>query len=159
MALTQGAWTVKTVNNRLICTCTVATDGSDTIDLPTLKTPKELDGTKPFTVFIKSAGTIDASAAYIDLWGGYADDFVLTISSNAVNGATSGAELFAGTTDIKAGGSFALRVVPGSQGGVAQVTTFPGAVAVVPALPYYAINLDGTDALADTADLTYVIVQ
>ena len=159
MALTQGAWSSKTVNKHLICTCTVGVTTAEN-DAYTLPTPKELNGKKPWTLFIVPAEDLDdAGAIVVDLWGGYADDFVLTGDSTTV-AATSGAEI--GniiSTDIKAGVVCAVRIVPANVGTMAAVTTVPGAVATVAPLPYYAINLDGASTFQDAADVTFVIVQ
>lgn len=157
MALIQGAWAVTSVNGRMKAQCTVSNTGM--LDAYTLKTPKVLDGSKPWTLFVTADEDLDASAVYVDVWGGYSDSFALA-SENPPTAVGTGCEIFATTTDIKAGiNTFALRVIPGNVGVVAAVTTFPGAVAVIPPLPYYVINLDGADAIDDVAIITFTIIQ
>lgn len=159
MALTQGAWSVATVNNRMVATCTVGATTAEN-DLYTLKTPKQLDGSKPWTLFVVPAEDLDdAGAIAVDLWGGYADDFALTGDSTTV-AATHGAEIAnIVSTDIKAGTVHCVRIVPANVGTVAAVATIPGAVVTVAPLPYYAINLDGASTFQDACNVTFVIVQ
>lgn len=158
MALTQGAWTSKTVNGRYVATCTVAgTTGEN--DVYTLKTPKnEWDPTKPWTLFVYVDEDLTAAAtSFVNIWGGYSDSFAITGNDTTV-AATDGAQLFAGTTDLDAGGNQAYRILPDGYG-VSQVTTVPGAVAVIPALPYYAFNVNCGSALQDAASIVFKIVQ
>ena len=55
MALTQGAWSVSTVNGVNIMTCDVTATTSEN-DSYTLKTPEELDGSRPWTLVANAAG-------------------------------------------------------------------------------------------------------
>ena len=158
MALTQGAWTTKTVNGLAVHTCTVAGTTAEN-DVYTLPTPSTFDPAKPWTLFVYVDEDLTASgASALDVWGGYSASFALSGNDTTV-AATDGGLVYAVTTDIDAGGTLVLRVVPANQfGGVAQVATTP-ALAVLPALPYFAFNIDCTAALQDAASIVFVIVQ
>jgi hypothetical protein len=158
MALTQGAWSLKTVNRRLVAACTISGTTAEN-DVYTLKTPKELDPSKPFTlVFDVTEDLTAAGAAALDIWGGHSDSFAMTGNDTTV-AATDGALIVAITTDVDAGGVFAVRCVPGNEGAPAQVVTVPGAIVILPPLPYFAFNIDCTAALADAADVKFYIIQ
>jgi len=155
MAVTNSGWSVKTLNKRVVAVCRVSADTSDT-DLPTPKFPPEIDLAKPFNVIINvSKDMTAASSGYMDVHGGYASDFSLTGGTSLTT--VSGVEMFATTTDLDAGGVFSLRVIPGPTG-VAQVTTMPGGLAVIPPMPYLALNYDSA-ALQDAAYVDFIVVQ
>lgn len=160
MALTQGSWTHSTVGKKAVWTCVVSSSGADTVDLPTKKTPAELDVTRPFTLTVIPDATIDASAAYLDLWGGYADDFDLTtnITSHAVTTAVSGGELAILTGDCKAATPFFVELIPANVACVAAVTTMPYTAVTITPCAYYAFNIDGTNAL-QAVNVTFILTQ
>ena len=156
MALTQGAWAVKTVNGRMVASCTVSATTAEN-DVYTLKTPKELNTREPWSLIIDVTEDLTgAGTSALDIWGGHADDFAIT-GNDATVAATSGAFVVAITTDVDAGGVFSVRCVPGDSG-LTQVVTFP-AVVVLPPLPYYAFNIDATAVMADAADVKFYIIQ
>lgn len=158
MALTQGSWSEKTVAGHAVFTCSVAGTTAEN-DIYTLKTPTSLNTAEPWTLFVYVNEDLTAAgASALDVWGGYSDSFAITGNDTTVD-ATDGALVYAVTTDIDAGGTLVLRVVPATKfGGVAQVATTP-ALAVLPPLPYFAFNIDMTAALQDAATITFVIVQ
>jgi hypothetical protein len=159
MALTQSEWSVKTVNKHLVMSCTVAATTAE-YDAYTLKTPKDLDPTKPWILSVVTSATPDGSALPLDLWVGYADDFALTTEPVS---ATSGYQFKSIFDDI------VLAVTPieycfymDPESPVADVVTVAaiasGPKVRVPVAPYYIFNLDGTSTLnAHTA--TWTIVQ
>src|SRR3990167_8114111 len=90
MALTQGAWTGKTVNGSLILSCTVVSTTAEN-DAYTLKTPTTLNTKKAWSLIYYASATPDAQALPIDLWVGFDSDFAITGDSTTV-AATSGAQ-------------------------------------------------------------------
>jgi len=162
MALTQGAWSNKTVNGFMVGTCTVL-HTTDT-DAYTLKIPANyIDGTKPWVVFQSASATEDGQAMPVDLWIGYDDDFALSgqgANVVAVNGAmykqiTDDARLAVTTVE------HAYHMHPDL--GVADVVTI-AAIATgykinCPPAPYYAFNIDGGSALNTGVTATWVVVQ
>lgn len=154
MALTQSAWSVKTVNRRTISTCTVA--GTDDADLMTLRTPTSLDGTKPFSLVVNVPEDLTAAgAAALDIWGGYADNCSLA----AADAGTNCVLVHANSTDLDSGGTLVINVFPGIDGTLTQVTNASPGTALIPPYPYYIFNLDLTAGLEDAATITYTVIQ
>lgn len=162
MALTQSAWTVKSAksNKLMVASCTVTATTSEN-DAYTLKTPKELDPSKPWTLIVKTSAASDGAALPLDLWVGYSDSFVLSGNDSTV-AATDGVNFKNITDDIgySAASSACFYFDPNQQ--VADVVTIAaiatGYKVKVPIAPYYAFNLDGgSTLLAHTA--TYIIIQ
>lgn len=161
MALTQGTWTSKTVNGFMVATCDIVQTASET-DAYTLKTPPELDGTKPFTVVLSALATPDGSALPVDVWIGYEDSFVLSGQGASVV-ATNGARYKQLTDDAVLAVTtieHAIHIHPDL--GVADVVTaaaiLTGYKSNIPPAPYYAFNLNGASALAATT-VTWVLIQ
>lgn len=157
MAITYTTnWTTKTVKGRTVCYCKVSAQTSDT-DIPTKAFPDAIDTTRPYSVIIYvSEDLTAASSSYIDLHGGWAATSVLTGGTSLTQ--TSAVEVFAGTTDVDAGGTFAFNVIPAvNPTGVANTTTFP-ATAVVAPFPYMFCNVDAA-ALQDDAYIEFWVVQ
>ena len=154
MALTQSAWTTKTVNRRLVATCTVA--GTDDTDLMTLRTPKELDPTRPFSLAVYVPEDLTAAgASAVDIWGGYADNCSLA----AADAGTNCVLVHANSVDLDAGGTLVINVFPGISGTVTQVTNASPGTALIPPFPYYIFNVDCTAGLQDAATITFTITQ
>ena len=61
MSLTKGAWSSKSINERVVHTCTVG--GTDDADVMTLPTPKTLDTTKEFDGLVSQLGGIKSNMA------------------------------------------------------------------------------------------------
>ncbi len=160
MALTQSEWTSKTVNHKAVHTCTVLPTTAET-DAYTLKTPRELDTSKPFTVVLQFSGTPDASALPVDLWIGYGEDFALSGQGASVI-ATNGAnfkQMFDNVVGAVAN-AYAFLVDPELI--VDDVVTLAaiasGPKIKAPAVPYFAFNLDGGSTLA-AQTATWIIIQ
>lgn len=162
MALVKGAWsTPVTVNGKLKTSCTVTYTTGET-DAQTLKTPKEIDGSKPFTLFVSSAATPSASALPLKLWIGFADDFAVTGQGSSVvskNGAywkqlTDDCVLAVG--DVR----HAFLIDPDLP--VSDVVTV-AAIATgykirsPKGIPYFVFHLDGTSLNATST--TFTIIQ
>lgn len=162
MALTQSAWTLKSAKNNqlMVATCTVTATTAEN-DAYTLKTPKELNPAKPWSLIVKTSAASDGAALPLDLWVGYSDNFVLSGDSTTV-AATDGVNYKQLTDDIgySAASSACFYFDPSQQ--VADVVTIAaiatGYKVKVPIAPFYAFNLDGgSTLLAHTA--TYIIIQ
>ena len=101
MALTQGNWSTSSSNGIKVMECTVTSTTAEN-DSYTLRTPKSLDPTKPWTVVINAAGaTIDGSTLPCDLWIGTSDDAVLSGNDSSVVG-TDAYEFKTIEADVKA---------------------------------------------------------
>lgn len=163
-AQTVGAWTTRTVNDKFfIATCQCTTDATNEI-LFTNKTPRELDGSEPWTLIIEASAAQDGAAAPVALHIGYDNDFALA-GTTARATITSGA-MFGNITDdlgYAAAAKMAFQITPASSG-LANIVTI-AAVATgmrfnAPVAPYYAFELYAADAatlLAHT--LTFTIIQ
>ena len=151
MALTQGNWSTSSSNGVKVMECTVTSTTAEN-DSYTLRTPKSLDPTKPWTVIINAAGaTIDGSTLPCDLWIGTSDDAVLSGNDSSVVG-TDAYEFKTIEADVKAS--------------IGSVTCDPNlSIADVtdklvrgPVAPCYILNLDGASTLA-AVDCKWIIVQ
>jgi len=161
MALTQSAWTEKTVNDRYVATCTVTATVAEN-DAYTLKTPKGLNTSKAFTLLLSFSGTPDGSALPLDVWIGYDDTFALSGDGASVV-ATNGAQFKSIFDDVVLAVSpLTYMFVLDPAQTVADVVTVAaiatGPKVRIPVAPYYAFNLDGASTLAaETA--TWRIIQ
>ena len=161
MALTQGAWSSKTVNGLYRATCNVAFTTAET-DAYTLKTPKGgLDPRKRWSLIVAAAATADGQALPFDLWVGHDEDFVLSGQGGSVV-ATNGGFYKQLTDDVVLAVTTVEHVFNMEPGlAVADVVTV-AAIATgykinIPVAPYYAFNFNGGSALAATnADFTIV---
>ncbi len=166
MSITQNAWTTDTVNGFLVLTCTFSCD-TTLYDTYTLKTPANtVDGTKPFSIFVMAAGTLDAQAVPFNLWVGYKDNFALSgdTPTLAQNGGyyvqLSDDIVLAVDTTAPIGVQHIFHIHPDL--GVANVVTIAaiasGYKVNVPPSPYYSFAVDGGSAVS--ADLiTINLVQ
>ena len=162
MALTQSDWTIKTVNGKMVATCTVASTTAEK-DAYTKKTPKELDPTKPWTLIYSAAAEPDGQALPLDLWIGYSDSFALSGDGANVVATGTGAEFKSIFDDLRTAVSpkgFTFLLDPDLP--VADVVTLAaiatGLKVKIPVAPYYAFNLDGGSTLAATTH-TFLIIQ
>lgn len=165
MALTQSAWAVTTINKtgnpktKAVCTVTATTAENDAY---TLKTPPQIDTTKPYTLFVQYSATPDAVATPLDLWVGFGDDFALSgDGANVV--ATSGAkfkQIFDDTVLAVTPLVYSFLIDPSLP--VADVVTVAaiatGPKVRVPGASAHAFNLNGGSTLA-AATHTYTIIQ
>lgn len=154
--MVQSDWTTTSVNGRSVFTCTVS--GTDEADLMTKRTPKALDTTKPWSLtVITSEDMTAAGASAVDIWGCYTES-----ASLATADAGTGCVLVhSNSTDLDAGATEVIHVFPGLPGGgtFTQVTNALLGFALIPAYPYFIINLDMTAGLQDAAYITVIIVQ
>ena len=151
MALTQGAWSVSTVNGVNIMTCTVTATTAEN-DAYTLKTPEELDGSRPWTLIANAAGTtLDGSTGPVDVWLGTSSNAALSGDGGSVAG-TDAYNYKAVIADIKAAVGTCICDPNLNTADVANVHV------KVPAAPYYILNLDGGSTLA-AEDCIWIIIQ
>lgn len=166
MALTQGAWTVSTLGEgakkTLIASCTVTATTAEN-DAYTLKTPAQLNPTKPWMLGLVCAATPDGQALPVDLWVGYSDSFALSGDGASVVATGTGAKFKQIMDDVVLAVSplmYVWNMVPNLA--VADVVTVAaiatGLKISVPVAPYYAFNLNGGSTLAATT-ATWVIFQ
>ena len=156
MALTQSEWTGGSVNGRAVWSCTVA--GTDDTDLITKRTPAALDTTKPWSLtVITSEDMTAAGASAVDIWGCY----TASASLAAADAATGCVLVHSNSTDLDAGATEVIHVYPAIHGGgtFTQVTNALLGFALIPAYPYFIINVDMTAGLQDAAYATFIIVQ
>jgi hypothetical protein len=162
MALTQSAWTVMpSGKNTLIYKNTVTFTTAEN-DAYTLRTPRDLDPTKQWTLVVSTAATADGQAIPLDLWGGYKADFALTGNDNTV-AATDGFRIKQVFDDIVLAVSptvYSITFDPELP--VADVVTVAaigsGPKVRIPVLPYYIFNLNGGSTLNATS-VTFYLVQ
>ena len=158
MALTQGAWTSKTVNGKLVIECDVVqTTGEN--NAYTLKTPSTLDTTKPFILMVNTDGdTLDGSALPVDIYAGYDTDFAVTGDAGTM-GATSGGLIVADVIDDVKSVANSVRIDPNYTGAKVQ-STLAGVRGVVNCgtPPYFAFDLDGASTLT-AGTCHWVIIQ
>lgn len=163
MALTQSAWTNKTVNGFLVLTCTV-TATTDEKNGYTLKTPANmLDGRRPFTVFLQCDADPDATEnPMVKIGIGYADNFTMgpTTGALAVVSGSTYKQLLDDCGAAVDPTTYSFLIHPDL--GVADVVLLSaiasGFKANVPPAPYYALNLASATKL-DAHVATWTIVQ
>ena len=151
MALTQGNWVTSSSNGVKIIKCTVTATVSEN-DAYTLRTPKTLDPTRPWTLIANAAGTtLDGSTSPVDLWIGTSDDAALSGDGSGVAG-----------TD-----AYEFKTIEaGIEGAVGAVTCDPNLAIAdvtdtlvrVPVAPCYIFNMDGGSTL-NAADCIWIIIQ
>tara|TARA_R110002167_G_scaffold85904_2_gene232744 strand:- start:1573 stop:2130 length:558 start_codon:yes stop_codon:yes gene_type:complete len=163
-AQTQTAWAETSINGYKILSSTATTDATNEVNW-SLKTPKSLDTTQPWSLIVSASAQQDAAAAPLMIWGGYSDDFALA-GTTARATATDGVQIGELSDDLGYGAAvlgvnFAMN--PGSTGLANVVTIAALATGLrhnVPVFPYYAFELMADDAatlLAHT--LTFKIIQ
>ena len=162
MALTQNTWVKSTSNGYHKWECTVVQTTAEN-DAYTLKTPKELDGSKQWAMSMSAAATADGAALPLDLWVGYNDDFALSGNNTAVTAGTNGAEYKQICDDcVLAVSTLKYTFIMDPNLPVADVTTVAaianGFKVRTPIAPYYAFNLDGGGTLNATT-VTWTIFQ
>ncbi len=156
--ITQTAWVATTVNGHLVLQCDVSQAATELYDSFTLKTPKELDPTKSWILFVNTtAATIGTTALPVDIWAGYDDDFALAGTVNDVT-VTSGYEVAGSIMDDVYTDKLASRIDPGYSGTRVQAAADVGGIINVGTAPYYVINCDGGAEL-ETETCHFVITQ
>ena len=163
-AQTQTAWVETSINGFTVLSSTALTDAANEVNW-SLKTPKALDTSKPWSLIVSASAAQDGAAAPLMLWGGYSDDFALA-GTTARATATDGVQIGELTDDLGYAGAVLgmnFAMTPGSSGLANVVTVAAVATGMrhnVPVFPYYAFELMADDAatlLAHT--LTFKIVQ
>ena len=163
-AQTQTAWVETSINGFTVLSSTATTDAVNEVNW-SLKTPKALDTSKPWSLIVSASAAQDGAAAPLMLWGGYSDDFALA-GTTARATATDGVQIGELTDDLGYAGAVLgmnFAMTPGSSGLANVVTVAAVATGMrhnVPVFPYYAFELMADDAatlLAHT--LTFKIVQ
>jgi hypothetical protein len=162
MALTQSAWTAQVTGQSKfqLWKCTVAQTTAEN-DAYTLKTPKLLDPTKPWTLMVSGSTTLDGQALPVDLWLGFSDSFAVSGNDSTV-AATDGVRYKQILDDALTAYGTTLMIHFDPELPVADVVTIAavnsGLKVRVPVAPYYAINLNGGSTLG-AATVTYYIMQ
>ena len=152
MALTQGAWTEKTINGHYVAYCDVVHTTAEHISA-TLKTPDGLDTSKPFLLVVNSAGaTLDGATLPVDIYVGYSDSFALTVVTTTLT-VTDGILLNADVIAAVEAGVGSCIIDPNLQiADVADTIVRGGDV------PYYGFVLDGAGTLT-AATCRFIIFQ
>ena len=163
MALTQSSWVKSTSNGYHKWESTVLQTSSEN-DAYTLKTPKELDGSKQWSMTMSASATADGAALKMDLWAGYNDDFALSGNDTAVTAGTNGFEVKQICDDcVLAVSTLKYSWIFDPELPVADVVTVAaianGFKVRTPIAPYYAFNLDGGGTLNNAITVTWTLFQ
>jgi hypothetical protein len=157
-----SAWAVVSAKEYLVAQCTVTTDASQEV-LFTLKTPKELDTSKPYTLIVDADADQDGAAAPIAIYVGYDDTFALA-GTTARCTVTKGCIYGEITDDLgyAAAASVAFWMNPGLS--VANVVTIAavatGMKFLSPTAPYHAFEMYAADgATLEVFTATFTIIQ
>ena len=163
-AQTQTAWTTTHLRGFKVYSSTSTTDTANDSNW-SLKTPKALDATRPWSLIISASAAQDGAAAPIIIWGGYTEDFALAGTAGRAT-ATDGVQLGELTDDLGYAGAVAgmnFAMTPGSSGLANVVTIAALATGMrhnVPIFPYYAFELHSDDGGVLAAHtLTFRIIQ
>jgi len=157
MALTQSDWTVKTVNDKLVASCSVIGGAAGDRYISTKISPKELDTTKPFTVSITTGENMTAAGTTTTkVFGCYET----TASVGSTGTLTNCILVASNTNDIDAGATSVINILPGVAGNITQVTNASPGWSVVPSAPYLIFSTFGdADLAAAPATVTFVVYQ
>jgi hypothetical protein len=157
MALTQSDWTVGSVNGKLVASCSVIGGAAGDRYVATKLTPKQLDTNKPFTVIVTTGEDMTAAGTTVTrIYGAYSD----AASVGSTGTLTSCALVATNTTDLDAGATAVVHVLPGVDGNVTQVTNAsPGWSIVPPAPRLIFVAFTSADLTAAPATVTFVIYQ
>lgn len=163
MALTQGAWTKTASEGYNKWECTVLQTSSEN-DAYTVKTPAELDGTRPWHMAMSASATADGAALPLDIWLGFNDTFALSGNNAAVTAGSNGYKFkqlcddcVLAVTTLKYSFMFDPNLPVADVVTVAAIAA--GYKARIPAAPYYAFNLNGAGTLNDAITVTWTIYQ
>lgn len=156
MSLTQGEWTYKTVNGRMVLECDIIQTTGET-DAYTLKTPVNLDTTKPWILMVNTENvSLDGATLAVDGWAGYANGFVLSGQASVV--ATNGYEIQSAPIQNVKSAMNGILVNPNYFGTHVQSVAGTTGVINLGKFPHYAFNLDGGGTL-NAGTCHYVIIQ
>jgi len=153
MALTQGAWTEKTVNGVYVAYCDVAATTAEYLNA-TLKTPSGLDTSRSFLLVVNTApATLDGATLPVDIYAGYSSSFALSVTTDTLT-VTDGYLLSPDViADVKAA-SDSVVVDPNLN----EIADSAGVVVRGANVPYYGFVLDGAGTL-NAATCRWLICQ
>lgn len=156
MALTQSDWTVGSVNGRLVASCSVIGGAAGDVYISTKLTPTQLDTNKPFTLIVTTGEDMSSSTTVTRIYGAYSN----SASVGSTGTLTNCALVAANTTDIDAGATTVVHVLPGVDGNVTQVTTASPGWSVVPPAPRLIFaTFSGGNLSAAPATVTFIVYQ
>ena len=156
--ITQTAWVATTVNGHLVLQCDVSQASTELYDSFTYKTPKELDPTKPWLLFVNTeVADIGTTAVPVDIWAGYDVDAALAGATTDVT-ATSAYIIKASIMDDLVSVMLASRIDPNYTGTTVQAASGVAGHVNAGTPPYFIINCNGAAEL-DTATCHFVITQ
>lgn len=157
MALTQGAWTVKTVGGRLVASCSVIGGAAGDRYISTLPVPTALNTTKPYSVIVTTGENMTASGTtYATLYIGTSDSASVG-NTGTLTDAVLGVQV---TNTLDAGATGVVHVLPGVNGNVTQVTNATPAWVIIPAAPKLILAaVTSEDLTAAPATVTFTVVQ
>ena len=158
MALTQGEWSPVTVNDEFfVASCSIIGGAAADRYISTKISPKGLDGSKPFTVIITTGEDMTAAGTTVShIYGAYSD----TASVGSTGTLTSCVLIASNTTDLDAGATAVIHVLPGVNGNVTQVTSASPGWSVLPTPPRYIFAaFTSADLTAAPATVTFRIYQ
>jgi hypothetical protein len=153
MALTQTAWTEKSVNGRYVAECSVTATTAEN-DAYTKLTPKGLNVNKPWTLVYYASGTPDGQALPLDLWINW--DGITQISGDGSTVAnTAGAkfkqifdDVVLAIDDTPLAYTFLMDPFLNVADVVTVAAIATGPKVKTPIAPHYAFNCNGGSTLA-----------
>ena len=154
--LTIGAWTGASANGLSVWTCTVTATTSD-YDIYTAITPKDLDTTKPWALYVNTAGaTLDDTVAAIpvDIYLGWSENSELTANNSPAitDGILYKADIY---TDVRATMGY-IQMFPNIE--AAEDVAGVAAKCYIPIAPFYIFNLDAASVVS-AGNCVFKIVQ
>ena len=154
--LTKGAWTSSSQNGLTVWSCTVTATIAD-YDIYTLKTPKDLDVTQPWVLYVNAASaTLDATVAAmpVDLYVGFDDGLALSLNNapSVSHGVLYKEDIY---DDVRTAVGY-IQMFPNIE--VAEDVAGAGAKCYIPIAPYYAFNIDCASAVS-AGDCVFKIIQ
>lgn len=157
MALTQSDWTVGSVNGKLVASCSVIGGAAGDRYVATKLTPKQLDTSKPFTLVITTGEDMTSAGTTVTrVYGAYSD----AASVGNTGTLTSCALVATNTTNLDAGATAVIHILPGVDGNVTQVTdASPGWSIIPPAPRLIFVAFTSADLAAAPATVTFIIYQ
>jgi hypothetical protein len=157
MALTQSAWTVKSVAEHIVATCSVIGGAAADRYISTLPVPKAIDTRKPFSVIVTTGEDMTAAGT------SYATIYVATSDSASVGSTGTLTDCVLGaqvTNTLDAGGTGVVYILPGVDGNVTQVLNASPAWVILPSAPRLILAVvTSADLQAAPATCTFIVTQ
>jgi hypothetical protein len=156
MALTQSAWTSKTVNGHFVATATCI-GGAATDRYPSAAIlPTNIDTNRPYTIVVTTGEDMTAAGTTtVNL-------YTCTADSASVAGDGTATSCYIGasvTNDLDAGATGVIHVLPAVNGNVTQVTNASPAYVLLPAARVIVSAKTSADLQAAPATVTYTVIQ